>query len=179
MKLQEFSGIRILEWFLRHPTRKIHFKELCRELGLGPLTVKTYCEELIKREWLLQERNANLRIFYLNGSSWVAKALKRAYFLEQLRKEKIGALVDETAISLALYGSHASGEYDEKSDIDILVIGRKERVDYRHAKRLEKRLGKSLQITVFPWEKWEGNRQRDPFMLSVIKNHVLLKGAQL
>ena len=29
---------------------------------------------------------------------------------------------DETIISLALYGSFASGENDEKSDFDLLVI---------------------------------------------------------
>ncbi len=179
MKFDSFSGVRVLRWFLKHPARRIHFKELCRELGLGPLTVKTYCEEFLGRGWLCEERNANLRIFSFNNESYVVKAMKRACILEMMRRERFETLVDDTVVSFALYGSHSSGEYDEKSDIDVVVIGRKEQVHFEYAEKLEKRLGKQMQITVFPLEKWERNKDKDPFALSVLKNHVLLKGAPL
>jgi predicted nucleotidyltransferase len=179
MNPKSFSGIRVLGWFLKHPTQKIHFKELCRELKLGPPTVKAYCEELIKLNWLQDERNANLRIFFLNNEHYVVKALKRAYFLNLLSEGKVGSLVENTVISLAVYGSHASGEYDEKSDVDLLIIGRKEEVRHEYSRILENKLGKKFQITVLPLDKWENNKQNDPFMLSVLKNHVILKGAPL
>jgi len=179
MKLESFSGIRVLEWFLKHPTRKIHFKGLCRDLKLGPPTVKAYCEELLKTNWLQDERNANLRIFFLNNEHYVVKALKRTYFLNLLSEEKVESLVESTTISIALYGSHASGEYDEKSDVDLLIIGRKEEVRDEYSRILENKLRKKLQITVLPLDRWESSKRNDPFMLSVLKNHVLLKGAPL
>ncbi|MEW6329698.1 MAG: nucleotidyltransferase domain-containing protein [Candidatus Micrarchaeota archaeon] len=179
MNFESFSGVRVLGWFLKHPTRRIHFKDLCRELGLGPLTVKTYCEEFVGRGWLREERSANLRIFYLDNESYVVKAMKRACILEMMHKERFDALADDTIISLALYGSHASGEYDEKSDLDVVVVGRREQVRFEHAEKLEKKLGRRIQITVFSLERWERNRNKDPFMLSVLKSHVLLKGAPL
>ncbi len=179
MLFKSFSGLRVLGWFLKNPDKKIHFSELLRELNLGPLTVKTYCEEFIGYGWLLEERNANLRIFFLNGRSYAVKAFKSAYFLETLRSEKAERIADDTVISLALYGSHASGEYDGKSDVDFLVVGRKEEVCHEFAKKLGQRLGKRLQITTFQLEDWERRKTNDPFARSVLKNHVVLKGAPL
>jgi hypothetical protein len=179
MQFKSFSGIRVLAWFLANPTRKIHFKELCRQVKLGPLTVKGYCEDFIASGWLKEERTANLRIFSLNDGTYVVNAIKKVYFLEQLRMEKVELIAGDTAVSFALYGSHASGTYDEKSDIDLLVVGRREDVDYGRLKKIELRLGKPIQLTIFSLDKWERNKKNDPFIASVLKNNVLIKGAPL
>jgi len=179
MKFEGFRGIKILKWFLDNPREKIHFKDLCRKLKLGPPTVKKYCEEFIGLSWLEEERKANLRMFSLNNKSFVVKAIKRAYFLELLRKIGIERSVNENAISLALYGSHSSGEYDEISDIDLVIIGRKEDVDYKKLKQIKRNIGKNIQLTVFSLEKWESNKDTDAFMASVLRNNVLLRGAPL
>jgi uncharacterized protein len=179
MSFHSFAGVKVLGWFLEHPTQKAHFRELCRKLKLHPLTVKSYCDEFLKNEWLLEERKANLRIFSLNDGHFAIKAMKRAYLLEKLRRIKITSAVDETIISFALYGSHASGEYDEKSDVDFLVVGRKEGVDFNLLKKLERKLGRSVQLTAISLGKWEKNKDSDPFALSVLKNNVLLEGAPL
>ena len=179
MEIGSFLGIRILSWFLEHPNEKVHFKDLCRKLKLSPLSVKTYCEQFINRDWILEERKANLRFFYLNIRSYVVKAMKRTWFLENLRHMGVDKIVPENIISFALYGSHASGEYTEKSDIDLLVIGRKEQVNYANVKILEEKMHKEIQITVIQLNRWEKNKKTDPFILSVLKNHVLLTGTGL
>jgi len=179
MSFRLFAGLRILEWFLANPTKRIHFKELCRTLKLAPLTVKTYCEEFLEKDWILEDRSANLRIFYLNNEDYRVRAMKRAWILQILSELRIDAIIDESVISFALFGSHASGEYDEKSDIDLLVIGRKENVDYGRAEKLGITIKKQVQITVIPMARWEKNKVSDPFIRSVVKNHVLLRGVSL
>ncbi len=179
MKFLEFSGIKLLKWFLEHPSEKIHFKELCRKVGLGPLTVKTYCEEFIRYKWVLEERKANLRMFSLNNDHFTVKAIKKAHMLHLFATEGIERIADEGIISLALYGSHANGEYDEKSDLDILAIGRHEQLDKKQLEKIAKKLGKPLQLTIISLDKWEKHKQSDGFMQSVLKNHVVLKGAAL
>ena len=179
MKFEGFSWIKILTWFLDSPTRKIHFKDLCRKLKLGPPTVKNYCEEFVRLGWFDEERKANLRIFSLNNKSFVVKAIKRAYILEYLRKIGIEKIIDENVISMALYGSHASGEYDEKSDIDLVVVGREQNVDHKKLEQIKKKTGKNIQLTVFSLEKWETNKDKDAFIASVLRNYVLLRGAPL
>lgn len=179
MKFSDFSGLRLLEWFFDNPTRKIHYRGLCRETKLNPVTVADYAGQFVERGWLLEERVANLRFFLLNNESFVVRAHKRAFFLEKLRRAGVGGLVGEGAISLALYGSHASGEYDERSDVDLLLVGRKESENAQAVPELEKKLRKKLQVGIIPLEKWENEKQRNPFMQSVTRNHVLLKGSPL
>jgi hypothetical protein len=170
---------RILDWFFQHPTEKVHFKELCRNIKLSPVSLKSYCDHFIQRGWVLEEKKANLRLFYLNNKDYGVKALKRSWILEKLRSNKIENIVDENIIAFALYGSYASGEFDERSDIDLLVIGRKEQVNYDKIKNLREKMNKEVQVTVIPLHKWEKNKKTDPFILSVLRNHVLLKGMAL
>lgn len=178
MKFESFAGIQILEWFFGNPSKKIHFKELCRETKLGPVTIKDYCEQFLEKEWLIEKREANLRIFNLNNQNYVVQAMKKAWFLKKLHEYEIGSIVDKGIISLVLYGSHASGEYNEKSDVDILVIGNKEQIDWKNIKRLESKLGKEIQITTMSLGKWEKNKETT-FVKSVLRNYVLLRGAAL
>ncbi len=179
MSFAEFAGIRILDWFLAHPSQKIHFKQLCRELALSPLTVKSYCEEFLPCSWLLEERQANLRIFFLNNQHYSVRAMKRAHALEFLRKSGVEKAAGDEAISFALYGSHASGEYDEHSDFDFLLVGRREHADIGKLREFEKTTGKKAQLTIISLDKWETGKRRDPFVFSVLKNHAQLKGAPL
>ena len=180
MAFSSFAGTRVLAFFLANPTRKIHFKELCRELELSPSSVKLYCEDFITRKWLTEHRIGNHRFFQLDNSSYPVLAIKRAYFLELLSSNGADKVVRGTAISLALYGSHASGEYDEKSDIDLLVIGRKDDIVNTTISRIERAAGKPVQLTVISLDMWEsGLKSSDPFVISVLRNHVLLMGARL
>jgi hypothetical protein len=179
MSFRSFVGLRLLEWFLANPTERIHFKELCRRLGLAPLSVKLYCDEFLAQGWILEDRTANLRIFRLNNEDYRVRAMKRAWMLQTLGELKIESVVDDGAISFALYGSHASGEFDEKSDLDLLVVGRKENVDYSRAEKLGAAIKKQVQITVIPLARWEKSKATDPFIMSVVRNHVILKGLTL
>ena len=178
MQFEKFPALRVLTWFLANPAAQIHFKQLCRELNLGPLTVKSYCEQYIRKGWLKEQKQANLRFFSLDNGNYRVKSIKRAFYLELLAKEGVEKLAKDP-ISLALYGSHASGEYDGKSDIDILVLGQKEQVDYRFAVQLEKKLKKKVQITVVPLAQWEKSKKSDHFMLSVLNNNIIIAGAPL
>ena len=172
------SGIRLLSWFFLHPSKKVHFRELCRELDFSPLTVKTYCDEFVSKGWLNEERLANLRLFRLNNEDYVVKAMKRAFFISRLKEAKAEQLVEEGIISFALYGSHASGEYDEKSDVDLLIVGRREQFKHERVKQLEKKLGKEIQATIFSLEQWE-SAKKESFGGSVLHSHVLLSGVPL
>jgi len=178
MQFKDFGGIKILVWFLDNPTKKIHFKDLCRQLKFGPPTVKKYCDEFVKFDWLEEERKANLRIFSLNNKSFVVKSIKRAYFLEKLRELGIEKIANDNILSLALYGSYASGDYDERSDVDLIIIGRRENVDYKKLEQIKRKVT-NIQFTIFSLEKWENNKHKDAFMDSVLRNNILLKGVSL
>ena len=82
--------------------------------------------------------------------------------------------------SLALYGSGARGTYDEKSDIDFLVIGEESCVRYDAVQAVEEEIGFELQVTAIPWYRWEQMLVSDDvFGRNVFRDHILLGGARL
>jgi uncharacterized protein len=107
------------------------------------------------------------------------KELKKAFMMLKLWEGKLEELAPN-AISLAIYGSTASGNFDEKSDIDVLVIGTEQDVDYTLVPEIETKVGHELQVTVIPYFEWESRKENgDPFVLSVLAKHVLFEGAEL
>lgn len=83
-------------------------------------------------------------------------------------------------LSVALYGSAASGTFNDKSDLDILIIGEADQVDKDKILSIQEKIGKPIQLTVIPWHRFERKKKEgDPFVKSVLENHILLFGAEL
>ncbi|WP_292616948.1 nucleotidyltransferase domain-containing protein [Methanocalculus sp. MSAO_Arc1] len=83
-------------------------------------------------------------------------------------------------ISVALYGSAASGTFNDTSDLDILVIGEVDHVDKDKILSIQEKIGRPIQLTVIPWYRFERKKKEgDPFVQSVLENHILLFGAEL
>ncbi|WP_324735696.1 nucleotidyltransferase domain-containing protein [Thermococcus sp. SY098] len=178
-EFRKFAGFKILEYFLLNPTKEIHLKELSRELNISPSTVKHYCDVFVKDNILSSRRIGNLKIFKLNNENFAVREIKRAYMILKLKELGIENLCS-SCHSLAIYGSTAAGTFDERSDIDILIIGDESLVNYPVIKRIEKNLGKEIQLTVFQPHEWEiMKRNKNPLANEILRNHVLIKGVPL
>lgn len=181
-EFRKFKGWVILEFFLTHPSTKIHFKELVRKLRVSPRTAQIYLKTFEDDGILTKERVGNLTIFSLNNELQLVRELKKAHFL--LALNELGFLDhflkgNSGAVSLALYGSCAEGTYDEKSDIDFLVVKRRE-VDKRSFKELEKWAKKEVLVTCMEPVEWNRKaKEKDPFYRNVVRKHILLYGADL
>jgi len=88
---------------------------------------------------------------------------------------------DRSIISIAVYGSYADGSFDEKSDIDILIVAPNKKLEIVGATRmLEEELGKSVNTSLFKLSDWRTMaRNGDAFTRSVVGNNVLLYGSGL
>ena len=177
--MRKFVGFRVLEWFLVHPSGEVHLNELARELEISPGSAKEYCDRLAE-DGLISERSmGNLRLFRLNRENFAAREILRAYHI--LRLKDLGAEgIAKGCISLAIYGSFASGNLGEHSDLDLLVIGEDSDVDRDRILQLESALGWEAQLTVIPYYRWEAMKNEDDrFAESVLRNHVLIRGVEL
>lgn len=178
----EFSkcvGNKILGWFLSHPTSSVNLNELARELEVSPGSVKRFADLLYREHIVDMKQIGTAYMFTLNNSSHVVKELKKTFMVLKLREGKLEELAPN-AISLAVYGSTASGNFDEKSDIDVLVIGTQQDVDHDRVPEIETKVGHELQITVIPYYEWESRKENgDPFVLSVLAKHILFAGKEL
>jgi predicted nucleotidyltransferase len=173
-----FVGNRMLGWFLAHPTKRPHINQLARELGISPASVKRYAD-LFVRDGILTEASAGTaRLLSLDNDTVMVKEMKRLYMVILLLEAGITGIA-RTAISLVMYGSASAGTFDEQSDIDILVLGNENDVDFERVAEIEGIVGHELQVTVIPCYRWEEMKQRgDAFVAGVISRHVLFQGAE-
>ncbi len=84
----------------------------------------------------------------------------------------------EGSTSLAIYGSFASGNIDERNDLDLLVIGEESNVDRDKVLKLQDSLGREVQLTLHPYCRRE-TMKKDKFAESALKKHVLVSGVEL
>ena len=179
-----FTGNKILGWFLLHPSERQSINELARTLHISPGSVKTYADVLEAGGILNRERAGTAHLLSLRNENPVVTAMKRAAILLVLSEAGVTELVSG-AVSLALYGSMATGQYDGESDIDLLVLGdsataTSAAVQPEVVAALEEATGFEVQVTVLPWHEWETMKERgDPYAKNVVMGHVLLAGAAL
>jgi predicted nucleotidyltransferase len=176
---RKFVGFKILEYFLRYPSEKTYLKELAKKLQISPRSVKIYCDLFEKEGLIKREIIGNMHIFSTNNDNFRVREMKRAYFINLLAEMNIENIAEECA-SIAIYGSYASGNYDEKSDIDILIIGEEQQVKRDMIVKIMEIIGKEIQLNVIPIIKWEKMKKNgDSFIKSIIRNHILIKGVEL
>jgi len=178
-EFRKFVGFKILEYFLLHPTEKNYLQELAKKLDISPGSVNNYCNIFEKDGLINREIKGNLHLFSTNNDNFRVRELKKAFFINLLGELDIQKISDKCT-SIAIYGSHASGLYDEKSDIDLLIIVSKEQINRDLVVKIMNKVGKEIQLNVLSMIKWEKmKKENDAFAMSVIKNHVLIKGAEL
>lgn len=178
-EFRKFVGFKILEYFLINPTKETYLKELAKKLEISPRSVKIYCDIFVKDELINREIKGNMHLFSTNNDNFRIREMKRAFFINILGEMGIDKISEECT-SIAIYGSHASGTYDEKSDIDLLVIGNEKQIKRDLVVKIMNKIGKEIQLNVVPMIKWEKmKKENDAFVKSIIKNHVLIKGVEL
>ena len=178
-EFEKFVGVRVLAWFLTHPTGEIHINKLARELGVSPGSVKSYADAFERDGLLTATHLGTAKLLSLENDSFPARELKRACMALLLVRAGIEEIAPES-IAVAVYGSTASGTFDEQSDIDILIIGDENQVDHGRVPALEAATGREVQVTLIPYYRWERMKEEgDPFAASVLENHMLVTGVRL
>jgi len=176
---RKFVGFKVLEYFLKYPTEKTYLKELAKKLEISPRSVKIYCDLFVQNGIIKREIKGNMHLFSTNNDNFYVREMKRAYITFVLKEMDIEH-ISQNAVSIALYGSYASGKYDEKSDLDILILGEEQNVEREKIIDIMKKINKEIQLTVIPALKWEKmKKEHDSFVESILRNNILIKGADL
>lgn len=179
---KKFKGWRVVEFFLEHPNTTTYTSEITQKLNISKSTASTYLAAYARERLFNARKTGNVLSYALNNDLPAVKALKKFYFLQKLGEtgfvQKFAA--SNNPVSLALYGSCASGEYSERSDADILAITQNKTLDPTLIKWLENKIKKEAGVQAYTQGEWRKMvREGSSFALSVRKNHVLLYGAEL
>ena len=172
----------VFSYFLQNPTTELHVRELSRRIGINHQSVNTSLKWMEENGLVSKNQVGNLHIYKLNNDANIVKFFKITYinmllddakFLDTLQK------IDPDIISIVLYGSCATGTYDEKSDIDIILISSK-KIDAFQGEldRIEKVTGFPINIEIFTLTAWKKLAMKgDVFYKEVVRNHFILYGS--
>jgi len=174
--LKKYQGINVLSFFLGNPTLEIHLKEISRRLKISPATAKRFCDLYSIKNILISEKKSNSIFFKLNNLNNYVIELKRIYALTQI-KDNWKDISNEDIKSIAVYGSYVSGEYSEKSDIDIFILSRKKVINTSFILKFQEKIKKEVNVTKMTYMEWQKLKQKkDSFVNEILNNYFLLQG---
>ena len=100
---------------------------------------------------------------------------------EILAEIKKIVLQQEPQAEIILYGSYARGDYQQDSDMDILILLKKDKISYFDEKRisyplyeLEFKTGQIISPLILPKRNWENKFRMTPLYESIQKEGKLL-----
>lgn len=180
---EKYLDWKILRFFLHSPDQSYYTKDIARRLNVSPGSVNSFLRALHEDNLLHKEVIGNVHLYKLNNDNLITRQLKIIDTLLQLQRLKITDLLlegNDTILSIILYGSHANGENDAKSDLDILLILQEKKPLTPLIQRLEKTLGKPISIQMLTPPDWETLKEKDKiFHDSILAKHIVLQGGEL
>jgi len=175
--MHELKFIKFVEFFLSNPYKEIYLRESAKRLKISPFAAKKYADILIGEELIIDEKRANLRYLKANMHNLFYRHLKISYNIRQLLKSGLVRFIADkipNLTSITLFGSFAKGENDDKSDIDLAIIGKKKYLDLG---KFEERLKREITSHFFSWSEWNEKAKKDnPFYYEVINYGISLYG---
>ncbi len=108
-----YAGWKVLEFFLKNPTKTFYLRQAAKEIGVSNLTASTYLEAYAKEGILNREKRAHMLEFSLNESNLLPNLLKKSYALYIARENSVVEKILKAApyaMTICIYGSYANGE---------------------------------------------------------------------
>jgi predicted nucleotidyltransferase len=164
--------IELLSTFFLHPERSFYLRELERITGEDYKSVSTELRSLESIGLLTSSKSGNLKYFHLNPGFLIYRELKSIFFkVRGAPGLLMQALSDLNDIECAfLYGSFAAGTENEKSDIDLMVVGGMPLEDLlKRLREPEKMLGRDINPSLFQISEIKQRmKDQDPFIFRVM-----------
>ena len=166
--------VELLGAFFLHPDKAFYIREVERITGEDHQNVSRELQNLEGIGLLISHRQGNLRYFQLNRQFVLYNELRSMY----LKTRGVAAVLKETLMKIDnieisfIYGSFAAGAESEKSDIDLMVIGKIPLENLlQHIREPEKILGREIQVSLYDLSEIITRlSQNDPFITEVMKN---------
>ena len=164
--LENKVPVKIIRFFLENPTSNFYEREIQVKTNLSKGSVNKWLKKLEEAGIIEAETKGRLRIFKLNNLNPLIKQLKTLYIMDKIYHK----INEFEGCRIFLYGSAARGEYDEKSDIDLLVIGNNRSVIQRI-----KEIDNKINVSFYTPIEWSRAGREDPaFFQRVEKEKIRL-----
>jgi len=160
----------VLNVFFDNPSSKFYIREIARLTRLNPNTVINISDKLIKEGLIKKEKKKHVVELFAEVDEKF-KILKRVNNLGRIYDSGLIEFLDEkfSSEAISVIGSYSRGEDIEESDMDIVIISKKE-YENLDLSKFEKILNRKIHLIVCNYKKISNE-----FYINLI-NGIVLKG---
>ncbi|MEK6925940.1 MAG: helix-turn-helix domain-containing protein [Nanoarchaeota archaeon] len=171
--------LEVLKNFAGDYNKKIYGRDIAKKLKMNQKTVSNILIRLEKEHILKFSIEGKNKYYYLNNLNHNIKEIiklieinRKINFIERYKKFKdlFNKLESRSNGILVIFGSYANFSTNEKSDLDILIIGKIQEI--KDLEQLYK-----IKINIVKIDKKKVNK-KDVLIKEIIKNHIVLKGVE-
>ena len=169
----------ILESFSEDYNKKIYGRGIAKRLKMNQKTASNILNKLEREHILRFSIEGKNKYYYLNNLNQNIKEIikmieinKKIKFLDRYKKfrDLFNKLELLSKGIIVIFGSYANFSANEKSDLDVFVVG-----NHKEVKNLEQLYNIKINIVQIDKKKFD---KEDILIKEIIKNHIILKGAE-
>ena len=151
---------------------KLSQREVAKLLNVSPTAVSNAVKKLRENKLIKIEKTKTINFVCLNRDEGRTGELKRVENLKQISISGLSDFLEEqlAGSTIVLFGSYSRGEDTWKSDVDIAVIGRKDKLI--SLELFEKSLNR--QVNIHFYESWKSIHKH---LKNNILNGIILHGS--
>jgi len=183
------NNIKVLRHLIKHSNWQFNITELSKDLNVNKGVLSRLIEELEKENIIKTNKKGKIKLFSINKENlFIQKVIiplfkKESTFYYEIL-DKLVKKIKGDVISIIAYGSLVSGKIKLTSDIDILIINKRNKEDIGKKTNEFKKdlLNKDLLLNIDLINISELKniyKTKEPFIKSVLKNHKVLFGKSL
>ena len=174
VQLNEIFGNRktmtIIQFFIS-TNAEVSQTELLKKLKIAKATGVKWLQYLVSNQILSLKKIGTTNIYKLENENSVVKELKKLNIILQLD------LLKKFDAEVYLYGSAARGDYNENSDVDLLIIGKVKRHEVIYVvDKISDSIKRDINFKIYSALEWSMLEKKDkPFYSRVEKDRIRLK----
>lgn len=178
IKLNSPKNHQILAFFFLNPKRRLYLKEIADILEIDNGNLSRYLNSLIEEGILKTETTGRQKYFSLNTAYPLLKELKKI-IAPSVKPENLlkSALAKVKGLEGAyIFGSYASSNFKQDSDLDLLLVGSHDAIDVRE-RLLPLQRGLGREINIVDYSSKEYNRkikEKDAFLVRVLQGEKII-----
>lgn len=163
---------QILIFFFLNPKKSLYLKQLSDQLDLDNGNLSRYLNSLVVNGILSAREEGRQKYFSLNPNYPVLMELKKMITLnagpEILLKEILSK--NDDLKKAYIFGSYASGKFNDKSDLDIMLIGNHNSINIRREIiKLQKQFGREINTIDYTEDEYNKKiKEKDGFLSKVL-----------
>lgn len=186
--VKKITNLDIVALFVNNYKKKVHVRELARQLKKNHSVILPYLKALVKDKVMLFNTTGKNKEYFLNLSNIHAKHalvsaeinktdtyLKKNFLIKKINDELFKLELNSCII---LFGSYVKGYFDKNSDVDLFIIKKTTKKENENIKEIGEVYDKEINVHDISLQRFIKFLNSDePLAKEIIAHHILLDNA--